>query len=211
MLMVLWALGWGVASNKLLSWAGVMSPPWRYALATLIAWLAMLVALRLWLSYVGLASQFERQRSGSGSDLPSIDVPLGRNSTSVEFSGSGGEFSGGGASNNFEIDADLTGSASIDGASSLGDIVSELDDLPGLVVIVGWLAIAACGGVLLYFYAQGPMLLSELAFEALLAGGLIKTARKADQASWLSAAIKSTIVPFLAVLTGAIVVGLLMR
>ena len=95
----------------------------------------------------------------------------------------------------------------------MADSLSSADEALPLVLVIAVVAAAvtACLGVLTYFYAQGPMLLSEAAFEVLLAGGLIRTARRADQADWLRTVVVRTAVPWLIVLGCAIAIGLVLR
>lgn len=84
--------------------------------------------------------------------------------------------------------------------------------LPLAIVIAVVVAVVAASlGVLTYFYTQGPMLLSEAAFEVLLAGGLIRSARRANDADWLRTVVVRTAVPWLIVLGCAIAIGLLLR
>ncbi|AXW63745.1 hypothetical protein CJO94_18075 (plasmid) [Ralstonia solanacearum] len=217
-LIVLWSLAWGVACNKTLLWAGLQSPPWRYGVATLAAWLAMLAAFKLWLAYAGFtnAHRPRRARDGSGID-PDLPLPGGAGQSASRLDpvgGHGGSFGGGGASGDFEPLAE-TDSASLlgDVGGSVADGLSSADEfLPVALVIAIVVAIAAaCLGVLTYCYAQGPMLLSEAAFEVLLAGGLVRTARRAHQADWLRTVVRKTAIPWMIVLTCAIAIGLLLR
>ncbi|CAJ0718337.1 hypothetical protein [Ralstonia mannitolilytica] len=54
------------------------------------------------------------------------------------------------------------------------------------------------------------MLLSEAAFEVLLAGGLIRSARRADDADWLRTVVARTAIPWLVVLGCAVAIGLVL-
>ncbi|MGM3277839.1 hypothetical protein [Ralstonia sp. 24A2] len=224
-LIVLWSLAWGVACSKLLHMAGMDSPPWRYSIATVAAWLAMLVAFKLWLAYTGFTQRRKQQSTqgdsivdtaadaidfGSGLPLPRFAGNAGR----AAIGERGGSFSGAGASADFEPLADAGDTSLLgDAGSSVAEGLSAADEaLPiALVIAVVAAAVAACLGVVTYFYAQGPMLLSEAAFEVLLAGGLIRTARRANQADWLRTVVVKTAVPWLIVLGCAIAIGLVLR
>ena len=51
------------------------------------------------------------------------------------------------------------------------------------------------------------MILPEAAFEALLASGLIKAARRGDARGWARGVLKSTLIPFVLVLAAASFAG----
>lgn len=228
-LIVLWSLAWGVACNKLLHMAGLDSPPWRYGIATVTAWLAMLVAFKLWLAYAGFTQRRKQQSAqgdsiadaaadaidfGSSLPLPRLGGNVGRAAAQPGPFGGGGTFGGGGASADFEPLADAADSSLLgEAGNGVADSLSSADEALPLVLVIAVVvaAVTACLGVVTYFYAQGPMLLSEAAFEVLLAGGLIRTARRADQADWLRTVVVRTAVPWLIVLGGAIAIGLVLR
>ncbi len=214
-LIVLWSLAWGVACSKTLLWVGLDSRPWRYAVATACAWLAMLVAFKLWLAYTGFTQRRRAPRANASGDggvdldfdfgLPRLGGNAGR--AASNFGDHGGTFSGAGASADFEPFASAG-----DTVGSVADGLSSADEaLPIVLVIAVVVAVAAaCLGVLTYFYAQGPMLLSEAAFEALLAGGLIRSVRRADDGDWLRTVVVKTAVPWLIVLGCAVAIGLVL-
>lgn len=223
-LIVLWSLAWGVACNKLLHMAGMDSPSLRYGVATVAAWLAMLIAFKLWLAYAGFAQRRKQQHASSEADASAnLDFDLGNVSLprigggaarSGSIGGQGGTFSGAGASADFEpvtsaSDTSLLG----DVGSGIAESVSSADEALPVVLVIAVVvaAAAACFGVLTYFYTQGPMLLSEAAFEVLLAGGLIRSARRAKDADWLRTVVVRTAVPWLIVLGCAIAIGLVLR
>lgn len=186
-LIVLWSLAWGVACNKLLRMAGLDAPPVRYGVATVAAWLAMLAAFRLWLAYAGFTQQRQvpREHSDLAADTADAAVDLA-----------------------FDLPLPSGG-----GAEAVAEGLASADEfLPLAIVIAVVVAVVATSlGVLTYFYTQGPMLLSEAAFEVLLAGGLIRSARRANDADWLRTVVVRTAVPWLIVLGCAIAIGLLLR
>lgn len=223
-LIVLWSLTWGVACSKTLHWAGLDSRPWRYAVATVCAWLAMLVAIKLWLLYTGFTQRRKAQRASAGSDgggdgvgldfdfgLPRIGGNASRAATHI--GDHGGTFSGAGASADFEPFASAGDTSLLGDAGSVADGLSSADEALPIVLVIAVVAAAAaaCLGVLTYFYTQGPMLLSEAAFEVLLAGGLLRSMRRADDGDWLRTIVVKTAVPWLIVLGCAIGVGLVLR
>ena len=215
-LIVLWSLAWGVACSKTLHWAGLDSRAWRYAVATVCAWLAMLIAFKLWLAYTGFTQRRRAQRASTNSDggidldfdfsLPRLGGNAGRAAT--RMGDHGGTFSGAGASADFEPFASAG-----DAAGSVADGLSSADEALPIVLVIAIVvaAAAACLGVLTYFYTQGPMLLSEAAFEVLLAGGVIRSVRRADDGDWLRTVVVKTAVPWLIVLGCAVAIGLVLR
>lgn len=68
-----------------------------------------------------------------------------------------------------------------------------------LVVIFG------AGAYLVY---QAPVILSEAAFEALLASGLVKASNKMHGVGWMGSVFKATRIPFLVLLVMTVVFGL---
>ncbi len=95
----------------------------------------------------------------------------------------------------------------------MADGLSSADEALPIVLVIAVVvaAAAACLGVLTYFYTQGPMLLSEAAFEVLLAGGLLRSVRRAEDGDWLRTVVVKTAVPWLIVLGCAIGVGVVLR
>jgi hypothetical protein len=188
-LIVLWSLAWGVACNKLLRMAGLDAPPVRYGVATVAAWLAMLAAFKLWLAYAGFTQQRQVPREHSEWAADTADAAVDLAFDLPLPSGGGG------------------------GAETVAEGLASADEfLPLAIVIAVVVAVMAASlGVLTYFYTQGPMLLSEAAFEVLLAGGLIRSARRANDADWLRTVVVRTAVPWLIVLGCAIAIGLLLR
>lgn len=233
MLIALWSLSIGVFASKLLWLAGLSSLPLRYGLATVAAYCGFLCAVRVWLAYVGLpagrrGTGDEPARASDGADggVDLVDcLPLPRGGAggaargARPVAGQGGTFDGGGASGDFDVAAadlpglaDLgeTGKAAGRGAGDLLDGAADADDLFGVVLLaLGLLAAAVIGAA--YVFSQGPLMLAEIAFEALLAGGLLRVARRADEAGWLRAAVRVSARPALAVAALAIGLGLALQ
>lgn len=216
-LILVWAFCAGLLATKLLLWAGNDSMLVRYPLAVVVSYLAFLLAVRLWLEYVDLGRHL--RRNDDAWDVPS-DFPtgIGRSSgrAAERFEPGGGNFGGGGAGARFEVDgaalpADVGAVAEASGGASgaaaegawLGAAAGE-GCLPVLIgaLIIGVLALAAGAGA--WIIAETPAILVEAAFEALLAGGLIRARHRIDDADWLGAVFKATWVPFLIALIAAI-------
>ncbi len=111
-----------------------------------------------------------------------IDVALSEGQPMASLHSSGG---GGGG-----FDLDLGG--------DLGDIVFMIV----LIVIVLLL-----GGLAIYFIYTAPALLSEAAFEAVLAASIARRAKKAEGSGWISVVWRATVWPFVAVLALSVLLG----
>lgn len=209
-LIALWALSVGVMSSKLLWMAGIESLPVRYGLATLAAYGGFLLGVRCWLAYVGLSRYLQERHGPSDSSVDPSDlfeIPLkGGSAHPTPVSGHGGTFDGGGASADFTLkDTGVLGETGTDGSGAL-DALGDAGDALGFLVLVFSLLLAAALGAF-YVASQGPVLLAEVAFEALLAGGMLKVARRVDQANWLLAAFRSTVVAALVVCVMSVGLG----
>ncbi len=75
------------------------------------------------------------------------------------------------------------------------------------MVIAVLMLVACLGGVAVWLVWQAPIILPEAAFEALLASGLIKSAKRSEGRGWARGVIRSTLVPFLLLLVTALFVG----
>src|SRR6266567_2792247 len=136
------------------------------------------------------------------------------------FSGGGGQFLGGGTSGGFDdMGAIITegagnaisetagnaagsvaeGSGSVIGDAA-GDAVSALVDGDILVPVVLLMAIgaiiAAVLGAGIYMISEAPMILSEAAFEFVLAAGLVKGSHAMDSPDWIGSVFRTTWKPF---------------
>ena len=181
----------GVGSSKLLLESGVHSLLIRYPLALLVSFLAFLLLIRVWIWYV-----FCRKPAGLPNlDLDGFQVP-GGGSGSFRFGG--GDSGGGGASGSWEEG----GSAQIVSTGGKGsgfNLDFDLGDDGAILVVLIVLVLAiACGGGYLVYVA--PHILPEAAWQATLATGLARVAKPTSHNGWLSGVLKSSGIPFAAVL-----------
>jgi len=93
------------------------------------------------------------------------------------------------------------GSSGRSGGGEL-DLGDEAIVLIALALLL--LAIFGAGAYLVY---AAPEILSEAAFQALLAAGLIKASRKITTQGWMGSVLRATCVPFLVVLLMTMVFG----
>ena len=200
-------------SAMLMSWAllqGGVDAMWmRYPVAIAAAYFVFLCGIWVWLRYVGI-SQAQSPVSGlvdSGSNtgnVGNLSFPSGGGAGRAlpDIAGGGGRFGGAGASGSWSAIADDdstpvaaamaqgsgTSGSSSGGGMSFGDL-----DGDGIVVIILAVALAAsvfiCSGYVIWF---APDILTEAAFGALLAGGLVRSARKHHAEGWVAGVVKRT-------------------
>lgn len=82
-------------------------------------------------------------------------------------------------------------------------------DAPGcldgeaILVVGGFLAVF---WAIFWIYSTGPLILIEVATETLLAGGLLRWARRTEMA-WMSRSVRNTAIPFLIITTALFAIG----
>jgi hypothetical protein len=201
----------GVLASKLFLALNVDNLVIRYPLAVLIAYLIFFLCIKLWLWYVA-------PRKKTSSNLTDwLDIPTPSSSGSgggntSSFHGGGGEFSGAGASASFDAHASVFSEAPIatisEGSSGIADGVGEvvgeaagaLGEEGGIIAMVVLAVLAAVVATILgsaiYVVSEAPIILSEAAFEGLLAASLIKKARIIDDEDWIGSIFTTTWKPF---------------
>ena len=108
------------------------------------------------------------------------------------------------------------------GAMSAGVLASRWLFISGVDALAERYALAVVGAYVVFlvlvrtwiFYVTllapddpAPVILPEAAFEALLAAGLVKAARRAEFGGWARGVLRSTALPFALVLAAAVVLG----
>lgn len=233
-LILLWSFSAGFLVTKAMLWAGIHSMVWRYPLALLASYAAFFLGVRIWLAYVG-AGPFGANRS-SGSSLidggnGGFDLPSWRGG-GASLHGGGGDFSGGGASGSFAADSGSIANASTgpvragswfgwsgggkssgSSGSGGGGIDLDLGDGDSWLVILLLIVVAALLssvlGVVIYLVYSAPAVLADVAFQAMLAGGLIRGTRRWRDASWQLSLFKATWIPFAVIFVLAVVTAVI--
>lgn len=204
----------------------------RYPLAVLCAYLVFFVSVKLWLRYIAPAPATQNAHNNSpdvGDLLP--DMPISCPSDgSMPFHGGGGGFDGGGATDSFgdvgnavaDSGADSL-SGGIDTGGGIGDAVGDvvggvaegLGDEGGVVVVVVMAVFAAIMAVVIgtgvYLIYEAPFILSEAAFEFILAASLVRGSKRIDSDDWMGSVFKTTCIPFGVTLALATLAGYLMH
>lgn len=201
----------------------------RYPLAVVCAYLVFFLSMKLWLKYVAVAPT-QRSTPDNSADLIDVlpDVPVtwpggGFPGGDALHSGGGG-FSGGGASGSFdEAFTTVADSGAADTGGGIGgaigdaagDALSGLGDEGGVAAVVVFAVLAALGAVLvgagLYLVYEAPFILSEAAFEFVLAAGLVRGSRRIDSGDWVGSVFRTTVLPFSVTLVLALLAGYLMH
>lgn len=207
----------------------------RYPLAVIFAYLIFFISVKLWLKYVAPVPATKRAQSSV--DLADVlpDLPISGPSGGFDgiklVHGGGGEFSGAGASGSlgdaqtaFTDSGNGLLSGGIDTGGGIGDAVgdaageavsSALDNEGGAVAMIVFAVLAAILAVVLgagvYLVYEAPFILSEAAFEFVLAAGLVRGTRRIDSADWIGSVFKTTSIPFFITLTLATLAGYLMH
>lgn len=198
----------------------------RYALAVIVAYAAFVGCIKVWIWYVELCSTRARRRgedfldglsfSSNGTTSFSPDFGSGGGSSSSSLSGGGGRFGGGGASGSWgdgggdsktPAVAAIASSNRSSGSSksSSGGGGDDLGELMLVVLIIAVLvAVVASFAWIIY---AAPGILSEAAFNAALAGALVKHAHTATHGTWVGGVMKKTAIPFFLILALSIVLG----
>jgi len=184
----------------------------RYPLTVLFSYLVFFVCVKLWLLWVTSG------KSASG-DYGWIDIPTPSGSGgggAMLPRGGGGQFSGAGASGSFDsaegsvggglasvISTDDAVAGSATGSDSVVDGAADIldGDSGGSVVAMVILAlfVAAILGSAVYVVVEAPLILSEAAFNGLLAASLAKRTSLFD-GDWVGSIFRQTWKPFLVAL-----------
>jgi len=201
----------GVSASKLLLIIGLDNPAIRYPLTVLLAYCVFFIAIKFWLWIIVGSAAVQTSAAGqSASDISSVSLPDGAASSASDtaFGGGGGKFSGAGSSASFG-DAVPSGGSS-GGSSSGGGIGSlDLDDGIGIIVVFILLALLliAVFGAGAYMIYQAPAILSEVAFDSVLAVSLVRKSKKLHDPDWIGSVFKATWKEFAIILLFTVIAG----
>lgn len=185
----------------------------RYLIAVVVAYLAFVGLVRVWLAYLAWAARSERDSIG----VDALDLVDGMCEAGELFSWSsptsrvvapGGESGATGASTSWNV-ADVSGATGVRGGGPVSEAgVSFGFDLDEAVwILVAAVIVVAVLFVAVYLIWMAPAMLAEVAFEAALASVLVRRAKKAESGGWVRSVIRSTVWPFLAILFFSVVAG----
>lgn len=217
----------GILASRILVAMGMRSMALRYPIAVAVSYLVFFGLVRMWLAYIARVSG-ARRGGPSSFDAESL-VPDGPFSfcggTAKAASGlarsGGGRFGGAGASLNFggaagegtpspmaPAIAAAAPRSTTTRSSSGGSFSLDLDGDGVLLLILFIVLVCGILGAGAFLVYQAPAVLSEAAFQAILASGLARTARNAHDPGWAKSVFKATVLPFAIVLVLAAVFGI---
>jgi hypothetical protein len=218
----------GIVANKLLLLLGVTSMPLRYMLAVVCSYAVFFLNVRIWLAYVvdvpiRSSKGSDGAAAGVGDSLPHRSSSAGMPERPPVFGPGGGTFGGGGASASFgegaagsETDAGMlpgapeptTAPAASKSSSDKGSGGKDLDLGEGAVIVALFVfLLALIFGAAIYMVYDAPGILSDVAFQALLAGGLARPTWKMVGHGWAGSVVRSSWIPFLLVVVMAGLLG----
>lgn len=119
-LLFAWTFGLSWLVAKFLFFVGHGTLWQRYAITCVAGYLLFLLGMRIWLSYVGAVRDSFDQIDGD------LQLPSGSGDSSPSFSGGGGSFDGGGASDNFDVADGMLDKAGESGGKLLDGVVWQI-------------------------------------------------------------------------------------
>ncbi len=220
----------GLIASKILLVVNIDNIAIRYPLAVIVSYGAFFGFMRLWLIYVITTGEQNSDNvddaiSDTCNTIPDfVETGESIQSRGTFSGGRGGLSGGGGASGSFENGTTCSNitaqEALIDSAQGAGKAVddvsgkaisgiSEAEEAGVILVLLGLLLAVVFGGGL-YIVYNAPLILSEAAFDFVLAAGLIKSAKKIDNPDWKGSVFRTTWKPFVIILLlvflGAIII-----
>jgi hypothetical protein len=201
----------GLLSSKALLLVHIDNIVIRYPLAVIFSYAAFFLFVKLWLYYIAVSDASRREATANVlSNLPDPSSIGVSPSDTPLFSGGGGTSGGGGVSAAFDgpvrvsqqaMNVAAPASDSSSGiADAAGSAVSGIFDDDGIVLVAIGLLLAVIFGSSLYLIYDAPRILSDAAFNFLLASSLIRGYRTITKPDWIGSVLKSTCVPFIIVL-----------
>ncbi len=212
----------GLIGSKVMLLSGLHNPAIRYPVTVLFAYCVFFIAIKVWLWIITPSFARKSNSTDTLSDIVIDSLPLGSSGSSgssgIEaFNGGGGQFAGGGASGSFGEPVSGAASVSSSGSSSGSGFFSSLDidfdEGIGVVIVLALFAVllTAIFGAGAYIIYQAPVILSEAAFDSLLAMSLIKKTKAMQDPDWLGSVFKATWKQFCIIISIAFITGLVMR
>lgn len=230
-LIMLATIASGALINKLLLMAHVEHFAIRYPVAVLLSYLIFFGCVRLWLAVVASAAG----SSGGSIFVDPGDFPLAAHPGSgagasgpVPMRGGGGEFAGGGATGDFDLDTSpaaavavvdapngIGGAAADAGSDVASGLADGLGDEGGLGILIAMAVLAfvvvVVLGASLYVVYQAPVILSEAAFQGMLAATLARSTLQMTKGDWVGSVFKATWRPFIIMLAAATIIGMCLK
>lgn len=181
----------GFVTSFLLFHAGLHEMSLRYLLACIVAYMAFLLLLWLWL----------RTKAEDYADIPdaanALPTPGHGSAEGAGYEGKGGEFGGGGANASFDdapasVASETSASDGVVGEALNGAAAADELAIPLFVLmLLGALILSS-----LYVVYSAPVLFAELLLDGMLTAGLYRRLKVIGGRHWLETALRRTFWPF---------------
>jgi len=228
----------GLMFSKVLLWSGLETPLLRFPVAVVLAYLVFIVLVNWWLYYLGLRRNAIDDAPDPGDVYSGGGSSDGAGPTGDSIAGKGGTFDGGGASGGWDAGAETTGAkvqaglrvkghatnagfeakghaagAALETKAGAFDLAAEAAGgfgeffpvLALIAIVVGFVALLG------WTMAVTPMVLIEIAIEAAIAAGLIRSTARTRAEGWFIALFERTVWKVAAVAAIAFLLGLAVR
>lgn len=202
----------GIIFSKILLVAGLNHIILRFIVVLVFAYFSFFILMKLWLYY--LTGPYRKSKitenlvdtADTITSVPDFSPAI----SAPNMSGHGGEFGGGGASGVWAEVGGVAETASTVGETATeaaGEAVSGLADEGGIILISLIILLIALFGGGIYLIYEAPVIISEAAFEFILATTLIKKARSIDSPNWIGSVFRATWPAFALTLVLTIIAG----
>jgi hypothetical protein len=186
----------GMIANRVMFLLGIGPMALRYPLAVLLAYLAFFAGVWIWIAYI-------RSEAPEPLQEPALAAAVTASAAAALVANAppGSQLAPGVTLQDVADAADVGGST----LGSIGDIGGGGDEGMGYVLVAALvLAVLIAGAWLVW---QAPIILTEAAFSAMLAGAVRRAAKGGEGPSWAWAVFKRTVIPFAVVALVAAGVG----
>lgn len=208
----------GLLSSYLLYEAGLVNMTIRYPLSVVISYGGFFLFIRLWLAYIRETDRSSNRFLESVGDVTSIpDFSQSSPDHEKILDTGGGDFGGAGASGSFDIPRDefenccsevLEESSSNVAGGIVGEAATSIfDEGAGFIIVPLMIVLATIFGAAFFLIYEAPIIMTEAAFEFLLAGVLVRQAKAMDNPNWVGSIFRSTWLPFSFTMTIAVGAG----
>lgn len=200
----------GVLFSKILLIAGLGHIIARSIIVLIFSYACFFILMKLWLHY--LTSPYRRSVTAdiviNAADAVTSLPDFSQTDNTPTMAGHGGEFGGGGASGNYaDACIETASSASDTAAEAAGEAVAGIADEGGILLIPLIVILVLLFGGGIYLIYEAPVILSEAAFELLLATTLNKKARAIDRPNWVGSVFRATWPAFALTLVITVIAG----
>ena len=202
----------GILFSKTLLYYTLVQPFIRYGLSVLFSYFIFFALIYIWLLwYFGSKIILKNSADLNAVDFSDSNTLPSANSSEPYWVGSGGESSGGGASDFWgNVQCELIPSKnSSSSQETSGSSIPDIDEFVIVAILIVIFFLIA--GSAFYFIYQAPEILFDAAFEIILVAGLFRKGKKIQNEGWAQSIFKRTWIPFAVVFIFVIIFGLVIK